>query len=307
MKKVLIATEKPFSKAAVSNIKAVIEQAGFSFVLLEKYTDKNDLLNAVKDVNALIIRSDKVDKQVFDSANNLEIVVRAGAGYDNIDLKEASNHNVIAMNTPGQNSNAVAELAVGMMLYLNRHGFSGTTGSELRGKTIGIFAYGYVGRLMASITKGFGMKVHAYDPFIDQVIMEHDGIYVEKKEEDLYSKCQYISLHTPLSDVTRESVNYKLMSLMPAGATLINTARKEIIHEPSLLKMFEERNDFRYISDVAPDCKQQIIEKYEGRFFFTPKKAGAQTEEANNNAGVAAARQIISFFNTGDTTFQVNK
>ncbi len=307
MKKVLVATEKPFSKAAVNNIKAVIEQAGFSFVLLEKYTDKNDLLNAVKDVNALIIRSDKVDKQVFESVNNLEIVVRAGAGYDNIDLKEASNHNVIAMNTPGQNSNAVAELAVGMMLYLNRHGFNGTTGSELRGKTIGIFAYGYVGRLMASITKGFGMKVHAYDPFIDQVIMEHDGIYVEKKEEDLYSKCQYISLHTPLSEVTRESVNYKLMGLMPAGATLINTARKEIIHEPSLLKMFEERNDFRYISDVAPDCKQQIIEKYEGRFFFTPKKAGAQTEEANNNAGIAAARQIISFFNTGDTTFQVNK
>lgn len=307
MKKILIATEKPFSKAAVNNIKNVIEEAGFSFLLLEKYTDKSELLNAVKDVNALIIRSDIVDKEVLDAAKSLKIVVRAGAGYDNIDLEEATKHNVVAMNTPGQNSNAVAELAIGMMLYLNRNGFNGTTGTELRGKTIGIYAYGYVGRLMASISKGFGMKVHAYDPFIDQVIMEHDGIYTEKNDADLYSKCQYISLHMPLSDETRGSVNYDLLKLMPAGATLINTARKEIIHEESLLKMFEERSDFRYISDVAPDCKQQIMEKYQGRFFFTPKKAGAQTAEANNNAGIAAARQIISFFNSGDTTFQVNK
>jgi len=307
MKKILVATEKPFSKAAVENIKDVVEQAGFSFLLLEKYTEKADLLNAVKNADALIVRSDIVDKEVFNAANNLKIVVRAGAGYDNIDLKEATAHKVIAMNTPGQNSNAVAELAVGMMIYLNRNGFNGTTGTELRGKTVGIHAYGYVGRIVASITKGFGMKVHAYDPFIDQVIMEHDGITVEKSAEDLYSKCKFISLHIPLSENTRESVNYDLLKLMPAGATLVNTARKEVIHEPSLLKMFEERPDFRYISDIIPDCKEQISSKYEGRYFFTPKKAGAQTSEANNNAGIAAAKQIIAYFKNNDTTFQVNK
>ena len=306
MKKILVATEKPFSKAAVQNIKDVIEQAGFEFLLLEKYTDKADLLKSVQQVDAMIVRSDIVDKDVLESAKNLKIVVRAGAGYDNIDLKEATARNVVAMNTPGQNSNAVAELAVGMMIYMNRHGFSGATGTELRGKTIGIHAYGYVGKLVASITKGLGMKVHAYDPFIDQVIMEHDGIYVEKYAEDLYGKCQYISLHIPLDDETRNSVNYDLLKLMPAGATLVNTARKEIIHEPSLLKIFEERNDFRYISDIIPDCKQVIAEKYEGRYFFNPKKAGAQTAEANNNAGIAAAKQIIAFLRNGDTTFQVN-
>ena len=306
MKKVLVATEKPFSKAAVQNIKDVIEQAGFEFLLLEKYTDKADLLKAVQQADAMIVRSDIVDQAVLESAKNLKIVVRAGAGYDNIDLKEATVRKVVAMNTPGQNSNAVAELAVGMMIYLNRHGFNGATGTELRGKTIGIHAYGYVGKLVASITKGLGMKVHAYDPFIDQVIMEHDGIYVEKSAEDLYQKCQFISLHIPLDNETRNSVNYDLLKLMPAGATLVNTARKEIIHEPSLLKMFEERNDFRYISDIIPDCKQEITEKYEGRYFFTPKKAGAQTAEANNNAGIAAAKQIIAFFRNGDTTFQVN-
>jgi len=272
-----------------------------------KNIEKADLLNAVKDVDALIIRSDKVDKDVLDSARNLKIVVRAGAGYDNIDLQEASARKVVAMNTPGQNSNAVAELAIGMMIYLNRHGFNGAAGTELRGKSIGIHAYGYVGKLVASIANGLGMKVHAYDPFIDQVIMEHDGIMVEKSQEDLYSKCQYISLHIPLCQETRESVNYNLLKLIPAGATLVNTARKEIIHEPSLLKIFEERADFRYISDVMPDCKDEIISKYEGRYFFTPKKAGAQTAEANNNAGIAAAKQIIGFFSNGDTTFQVNK
>ncbi len=307
MKKILVATEKPFSRAAVENIKEVIKQAGYEFLLFEKYTDKSDLLKAVQEVDALIIRSDIVDREVIDAAKNLKIVVRAGAGYDNIDLKEAKAKNIVAMNTPGQNSNAVAELAVGMMIYLNRNGFNGTTGTELRGKSIGIHAYGYVGKLVASITKGMGMKDYAYDPFIDQVIMEHDGITVEKCPEDLYSKCQYVSLHIPLSQETRESVNYDLLKLMPAGATLVNTARKEIIHEPSLLRMFEERPDFRYISDVMPDCKDEITTKYEGRYFFTPKKAGAQTSEANNNAGIAAAKQIIAFFKNGDITFQVNK
>lgn len=307
MKKVLVATEKPFSKEAVDNIKSVVEQAGFTFLLLEKYTDKSELLNAVKDIDALIVRSDIVDKQVFESAKKLKIVVRAGAGYDNIDLNEATAHKVVAMNTPGQNSNAVAELAVGMMIYMNRNGYNGETGTELRGKTIGIHAFGFVGRLLASIAKGLGMKVHDYDPYIDQVILEHDGFNVEKNEADLYRKCQYISLHLPLSDKTRESVNYDLMKLMPRGATLVNTARKEVIHEPSLLKMFEERSDFRYISDIAPDCKGEIMEKYKGRYFFTPKKSGAQTSEANNNAGIAAAKQIVSYFKNGDVNFQVNK
>jgi len=307
--KILIATGKPFAPIATMKIKKVFDKAGKDYELhwLENYTDRNDFLRAVSGADALIVRSDKVDARVFEAAASLKIVVRAGAGYDNIDLDAATAGEVVVMNTPGQNSNAVAELAVGMMIYLNRNGFNGTTGSELRGKTIGIHAYGYVGRLVASITKGFGMKVHAYDPFIDQVIMEHDGLTVEKNPSDLYSKCQYISLHIPLCEETRESVNYNLLRLMPTGATLVNTARKEVIHEPSLLKIFEERSDFRYISDILPDCKEQITENYEGRYFFTPKKAGAQTAEANNNAGIAAAKQIIAFFEKGDITFQVNK
>ena len=307
MKKILVATEKPFSKTAVSNIRSVVEDAGFEFLLLEKYTDKSQLLKAVEDADALIIRSDVVDNEVIASARNMKIVVRAGAGYDNIDLKAASEKKVVAMNTPGQNANAVAELAIGMILHLNRHGFDGTTGTELRGKSIGIHAYGYVGRLVASIAKGFGMKVHAFDPFVDPVLIEHDGITVEKTVEDLYSKCQYISLHIPLNGITKDSVNLELMKLMPTGATIVNTARKEVINESSLLKMFEERADFRYISDITPDCKDQIVGKYEGRYLFTLKKAGAQTAEANNNAGIAAAKQIVAFFKNGDTTFQVNK
>ena len=306
MKKILVATEKPFSKNAVANIKSVIEDSGFEFLLLEKYADKSQFLKAVENIDALIIRSDIVDKEVLEAAKNLKIVVRAGAGYDNIDIKEASAKNVVAMNTPGQNSNAVAELAVGMMLYLNRHGFDGSTGTELRGKSIGIHAYGYVGKLVAYIAKGFGMRVHAFDPYIDQIIIEHDGILVENNAKDLYRKCQYVSLHIPLNSETRELVNYDLLKSMPAGATVINTARKEILHEPSLLKIFEERNDFRYISDIIPSCADQIKEKYPGRYFFTSKKAGSQTAEANNNAGIAAAKQIVTFFKNGDKTFQVN-
>ncbi len=306
MKKILVATEKPFSKIAVSNIKAIVEDTGFEFQILEKYSDKSDLLKAVADVDALIIRSDIIDKEVLDAAGNLKIVVRAGAGYDNIDLNTATIKKITAMNTPGQNSNAVAELAIGMMIYLNRNRFDGTTGTELRGKTIGIHAYGYVGRLVAHIAKGFGMKVHAFDPYVDHVIIEHDGITVENSVEDIYSKCQYISLHIPFDGKTKESVNLDLLKLMPTGATLVNTARKEVIHEPSLLRMFEDRADFRYISDITPNCIDQIVGKFDGRYFFTPKKAGAQTAEANNNAGIAAAKQIVAFFKTGDTTFKVN-
>jgi len=306
MPKVLIATEKPFSKAAVNEVKQVILDAGFECALLEKYSDKADLLAAVKDADALIIRSDKVSKEVIDAAGSLKIVVRAGAGYDNVDLAAASEKGVVVMNTPGQNSNAVAELAFGMMIFLNRNGFDGSTGVELRGKKLGIHAYGFVGRIVGMIGKGMGMKVYAYDPFVDKVIIENDGVKCENSVEDLYRKCDYVSLHIPANDKTKESINFDLLNLMPEGATLVNTARKEVIHEPSLLKMFAERADFRYLSDVAPDCKAEVEEKYKGRFFFTPKKMGAQTAEANLNAGVAAARQIVKYLNEGDETFRVN-
>ncbi len=237
---------------------------------------------------------------------NLKIVVRAGAGYDNVDLAAATAAGVVVMNTPGQNSNAVAELAFGMMIYLNRGGFDGATGTELRGKTLGIHAYGYVGRIVGMIAKGFGMNVYAFDPYIDKTLIENDGVNWVGTAEELYGKCQYVSLHIPANTATKESINFELLSRMPEGATLVNTARKEVIHEPSLLKAFAERPDFRYISDIAPGCAADIQAKYEGRFFFTPKKMGAQTAEANMNAGVAAANQIVAFFNTGDVKFKVN-
>jgi len=305
--KVLVATEKPFAADAKEGIKKIIEEAGYTFASLEKYTNKTDLLKAVIDVDALIVRSDIIDKEVIDSAKNLKIVVRAGAGYDNIDLKAASEKGIVVMNTPGQNANAVAELAFGMMIYLNRKFFDGSTGTELRGKTLGIHAFGYVGRYMAKIAKGFGMEVYAFDPFIDEKIFNNEGVSQIKDVKELYKKCQYISLNLPANETTKKSINYELMSLMPKGATIINTARKEIINEDDLLKMFRERSDFRYISDVAPDCKDIIEKEFPGRFYFTVKKQGAQTEEANNNAGLAAARQIVNFFKNGDTTYQVNK
>ncbi len=306
MKKILVATEKPFSKVAVQNIQKVVNDAGYEFALLEKYISVAELHKAVADVDAIIVRSDKIDKTVLEAAKKLKIVVRAGAGYDNIDLDAATSKGVVVMNTPGQNSNAVAELVFGMLIHLNRGGFDGSTGTELRGKRIGILAYGYVGRIVAMIAKGFGMKVYAYDPFIDRVMIENDGIKCEDSAVDLFSKCQYISLHIPLTLETRESINFDLMKIMPQGATLVNTARKEIIHEPSLIKMFAERLDFRYASDIIPDCKDELV-KYTGRYFTTPKKMGAQTAEANMNAGVAAAKQIINFLEKGDKTFQVNK
>jgi D-3-phosphoglycerate dehydrogenase / 2-oxoglutarate reductase len=306
MKKILIATDKPFSKVAVQAIQGVIKEAGYECLLLEKYTSPAEFHKAAADVDAIIIRSDIVDKDVFKAAKNLKIVVRAGAGYDNVDLATATEKGVVVMNTPGQNSNAVAELVFGMLVYLNRGGFDGATGTELRGKKIGILAYGYVGRIVASIATGFGMQVFAHDPFVDKTIIENDGVKWEETAAGLFKTCQYVSLHIPLNKSTRESINAELLDSMPEGATIVNTARKEVIHEPSLLKIFEQRADFRYATDIEPDCKDQLA-KYKGRYFATPKKMGAQTAEANLNAGVAAAKQIINFLEKGDKTFQVNK
>lgn len=306
MKKVLVATEKPFAAIAVEGIRNIIKEAGYELVLLEKYTDPADLLKAVEDVDAMIIRSDKVTRTVIQAAKNLKIVVRAGAGYDNIDLEAATEANVVAMNTPGQNSNAVAELALGMMVYLARNGYNGTSGTELRGKKLGIHAFGNVGKLVAEIALGFGMEVYAFDPFIEKVEIEKCNVKALDKVEDLYKTCQYISLNIPANEKTKKSINHNLLSLMPKGATLVNTARKEVIHEDDLLRIFSERNDFKYISDIAPDCAAEFKDNFEGRYFFTPKKMGAQTSEANINAGLAAARQIVGFLEKGDTTFKVN-
>jgi D-3-phosphoglycerate dehydrogenase / 2-oxoglutarate reductase len=306
MSKILIATEKPFSKEAVAEVKQIFEASGDEVRLLEKYSEKSELISAVADVDALIIRSDKITRDVMDAAPELKIVVRAGAGYDNVDLEAASEKGVVVMNTPGQNSNAVAELAFGMMIYLNRNSYNGTPGTELRMKKLGIHAYGAVGRIVAMIAKGMGMKVFAHDPFIEKAIIENDGVTWIENVEDLYKKCQYISLHIPANAETKDSINEQLLSVMPKGATLVNTARKEVINEASLLKVMEDRDDLRYISDIAPDCKDEIESKFEGRYFFTPKKSGAQTAEANLNAGVAAANQIVGYLHNGDITYKVN-
>lgn len=305
-KKVLVATVKPFAKAAVKKIEKIISEQGHEFILLEKYEHLSELLKAVKDVDALIVRSDKIGSEALDAAKNLEIVVRAGAGYDNIDLKSATEHGVIVMNTPGQNSNAVAELALCMMVYIARNCFNGKSGTELKGKKLGMHAYGNVGKCVAKIARGYGMELFAFDPYIDKEVIEKDGVKCVESVEELYKTCQYISLHIPVNDKTRKSIDYKLLSKMPAGATLVNTARKEIICEESLMKIFEERDNFKYVSDVAPDCKDKIEASYKERYFFTPKKIGAQTAEANINAGVAAITQIVNFFKDGDTTFKVN-
>jgi len=306
MKKVLVATEKPFAPAAVALIKEVLDKANYELVLLEKYTETSELLKAVENVDGMIVRSDKVTKEVIDAAKNLKIVVRAGAGYDNLDLEACTAGNVVAMNTPGQNSNAVAELALGMAVMIARGNYSGKAGTELRGKKIGIHAYGNVGRYVAEIAKGFGMEVLAFDPFVDAEVIKKDGITPVATVEELYSTCQYISLHIPANDKTKKSIGFDLLNSMPKGATLVNTARKEVINEDELLKVFTERDDFKYVSDIAPDCKDEIAEKFEGRFFFTPKKMGAQTAEANINAGVAGAKQIIDFIENGNETFKVN-
>jgi len=305
--KILVATQKPFAPVAIKLIREVSDAAGYELALLENYKDVSELLTAVPEADAMIVRSDLVTVQVLDAAKKLKIVVRAGAGYDNLDLAACTAHNVVAMNTPGQNSNAVAELAFEMMLYQARGGFTGKSGRELRGKTLGLHAFGNVGKYMAEIAKGFGMDIYAYDPFVEEEGMKKSGVKPCKNPEELYSKCQYVSLHMPANDKTKKSIGYDLLKSMPGDAVLVNTARKEVIDEEGLLKIFEERPDFRYLSDVEPDSKAVFEEKYKDRFIFTAKKMGAQTGEANVNAGLAAARQIIEYFKTGNEKFKVNK
>lgn len=305
--KVLVATEKPFAKVAVDGIREVVEQAGYNLVLLEKYTEKQQLLNAVADADALIIRSDVVDAEVLDAAKQLKIVVRAGAGYDNIDLAAASSHGVVAMNTPGQNSNAVAELALGMMVYAVRNFYNGTSGSELKGKKLGIHAFGNVGRNVARIAQGFGMEVYAYDAFCPDEAMTAAGVTPLHSAEELYSTCHIVSLHIPATPETKQSINHNLVNRMPKGGILVNTARKEVIHEDELIQLMQERADLKYITDIMPAADMKFRTLFEGRYFATPKKMGAQTAEANINAGIAAAKQIVDFIENGNTRFQVNK
>lgn len=307
MTKVLVATEKPFAKVAIDGIRKEIEAAGFELALLEKYTDKKQLLDAVADAEALIIRSDKVDAEVLDAAKKLRIVVRAGAGYDNIDLEAATAHNVVAMNTPGQNANAVAELALGMLVYAVRNFYNGTSGSELMGKKLGIHAFGNVGRNVARIAKGFGMEVYAFDAYCPTDVIAAAGVTPVASVEELYKTCQFVSLHIPATAETKGSIGHDLVGLMPKGATLLNTARKEVIDEAGLMNLMSEREDIRYITDIKPDADADFAQKFAGRYFATPKKMGAQTAEANINAGIAAARQIVDYIKNGVEKFRVNK
>ncbi len=304
--KVLIATEKPFAATAVDGIRKEIEGAGHELVLLEKYTEKAQLLDAVKDVDAMIIRSDKADAEVLGAAKNLKIIVRAGAGYDNIDLAAATAHNVVAENTPGQNANAVAELVLGLLVYAVRNFYNGKAGTELKGKKLGILAFGNVGRNVARIAKGFGMDIIAYDAFCPAEVIEAAGVKAAANQEELFEQCDIVSLHIPATPETKQSINYELCGKMKKGAILINTARKEVIDEAGLLKLLAERTDLKYITDIMPDADAEF-RSFEGRYFSTPKKMGAQTAEANTNAGIAAAKQINAFFATGDTKFKVNK
>lgn len=305
--KVLVATEKPFAKVAIDGIKNVIDQAGYELVLLEKYTDKAQLLEAVADANAIIIRSDIVDAEVLAAAKELKIVVRAGAGYDNVDLQAATAAGVCVMNTPGQNANAVAELALGMMVYGVRNLYNGTSGTELMGKKLGIHAYGNVGRNVARIAKGFGMDIYAFDAYCPKEVIEKDGVTALNSVEELYSTCDVVSLHIPATAETKNSINYDLLNKMPKGAMLVNTARKEVINEAEVIKLMEDRCDFRYMTDIMPAANAEFAEKFAGRYFATPKKMGAQTAEANINAGIAAANQIVGFLRDGINKFQVNK
>ena len=304
--KILIATEKPFATDAVQKIKQIIDNAGFEFILFEKYTNKPQLLDAVKEVNAIIIRSDIIDAEVLDAAKQLKTVVRAGAGYDNVDLNAATAHGVVVMNTPGQNANAVAELALGLMVYAARNMYDGSSGTELMGKKLGIHAYGNVGRNVARIAKGFGMEVYAYDPFVPAEAIEKEGIKALTSVEELYSTCQYVSINIPATAETKNSINFALLEKMPKKAVLINTARKEVINEAELMKLMEARPDFKYMTDITPSINEELKAKFPKQYFTTPSKMGAQTAEANNNAGIAAANQIVDFFKTGNKKFQVN-
>ena len=305
--KVLIATEKPFAPAAVEGIKKEVSEAGYELALLEKYTEKKQLLDAVADADALIIRSDKIDNEVFDAAKQLKIVVRAGAGYDNVDLAAATAHKVVVMNTPGQNSNAVAELVLGLLVYAVRNFYNGKTGTELKGKKLGILAFGNVGRNVARIAKGFGMDVYAFDAFCPASAIEAAEVTPVASRDELFEKCDIVSLHIPATDETRNSINYDVVTKLPKNGILINTARKEVIDEEGLIKALAEREDLKYIADIAPERAAEFAEKLPGRYFATPKKMGAQTKEANINAGIAAACQIVGFLKDGITKFQVNK
>ncbi|KAA6328380.1 D-3-phosphoglycerate dehydrogenase / 2-oxoglutarate reductase [termite gut metagenome] len=304
--KILVATDKPFAKIAVDGIRKEIETAGYELVLLEKYTEKAQLLDTVKNVDAIIIRSDIIDSEVLSAAKNLKIVVRAGAGYDNVDLDAATAHQVCVMNTPGQNANAVAELAIGLMLYAVRNLYNGTSGTELMGKSLGIHAYGNVGRNVARIAKGIGMEIYAYDAFCPKEVIEKDGVKAVDSVKELYQSCHVVSLHIPATAETKNSINYDLLKNLPKGALLVNTARKEVIHESELLKFMEERPDFKYVTDIMPAAHDRFSELFAGRYFSTPKKMGAQTAEANINAGIAAAKQIVAFLKDGCEKFRVN-
>lgn len=305
--KVLVATEKPFAKAAVDGIREIVEGAGYQLALLEKYTDKSQLLEAVADVDALIVRSDKVTAEVIAAAPQLKVVVRAGAGYDNVDLATCTQRGIVVMNTPGQNSNAVAELAIGMMIFMARNQFTPGTGSEIRGKRLGIQAYGHVGRLVGRLGKAMGMEVAAHDPYVNPEVFAEDGVLAVDSVEALYEQSDFLSLHIPATEQTKGSIGYELLSRMPKGATLVNTARKEVIDEAGLAKVLEERPDLKYITDIAAGNQAELSEKFGKRVFATAKKMGAETAEANINAGLAAARQVVAYFKENDTRFQVNK
>ena len=304
--KILVATEKPFAKVAIDGIRQIVEAAGCELTLLEKYTDVSQLYDAVADADGLIVRSDKVTAEVVAHASKLKIVVRAGAGYDNLDLAACSAKGIVAMNTPGQNSNAVAELALGMMLFMARNNFQPGTGTELKGKTLGIQAYGNVGRLVAQLAKGFGMDVLAFDPFVPVDKMVAEGVTPITDLKELYRRSNYLSLHIPANEQTKKSINYDLLNVLPKGACLVNTARKEVIHEEDLMRVMEERPDFKYVSDIAPDSLAALQEKFGTRVFATAKKMGAETAEANVNAGLAAANQVVGFLKEGVDRFRVN-
>lgn len=305
--KILVATEKPFAAAAVNGIREIATAAGHELALLEKYTEKSQFLEAVADADALIVRSDKVTAEVIAAAPNLKIVVRAGAGYDNLDLAACTQRGIVAMNTPGQNSNAVAELAIAMMIFMSRNRFTPGTGCEIQGKTLGIQAYGNVGRLVAAKAMALGMKVMAFDPFVPAEKMQEEGVTPAQSLEQMYESCDFISLHIPATPQTVGSIGYDLVSRMPKGGCLVNTARKEVINEPELAKALEERQDLKYVTDVAAATQAELDEKFGKRVFATPKKMGAETAEANVNAGLAAARQIVAYFADGCTRFQLNK
>ncbi len=306
--KILIATEKPFSKDAVNGISNILETSGHEVVLLEKYTHKQELLDAVKTANAMIIRSDKIDKEVLDAAKDLKLVVRAGAGYDNVDLDTATANDVCVMNTPGQNSNAVAELVFGMLLYITRNGFDGTAGTELKGKKIGLHAFGYVGKIVARIAQGFGMKVYAYSPSLatNPELGNEYGVIALKTVEELYDRSEIISLHMPANADTKESINYDLLSRLPENGTVLNSARKEVVNERDLVKIMIERPKFKYATDIKGSNHEEMGEKFGNRYFASAKKSGAQTAEANMNAGIGAAEQIVEFFESGKQKFRVN-